>query len=95
MYNASFNDVLELLLWILFIYYGLKLFFKFFGASILRYILKKVGEKFEKNFHQASGEQQQTRNEKVGHTTIDKNPSRPQKKTNKDTGEYIDYEEID
>lgn len=94
MYSASFNDVLEVILWLVLIYYGIKFFFKFFGAAILRFILKRVGKKFEQQFTQNSTSPS-SHQQHVGETIIDKKPTKHQKNTNKEAGEYIDFEEID
>lgn len=92
MYEASIGDVLQVILFILLIYYGVKIFFRLFGPTILRYIMKKVGQKVEKKFNQTSGFTSEKRKE--GETTIEKKPTN-QKRVKKETGEYIDYEEID
>lgn len=92
MYEASFADVLQVILIIMLIYFAIKLFFRLFGRSIMRYIMKKIGQKVEKKFSEQQGFG--PGNRKEGETTIEKKPFR-RKKTNKETGEYIDYEEID
>lgn len=50
---------------------------------------KKAGEKFRQHFEQY----QQPKNQEEGEITLEKKPKR--KSSNKDVGEYIDYEEID
>lgn len=57
---------------------------------ILKYFLKKVGSKFQQQFHQ----QTSSRHKKEGEVVIEKEPKK-RRKTNKTAGEYIDYEEID
>ena len=91
MQEASLSEVLRVVLIILLIYFGLKLIIRWFGPLLLRYILKKVGKKFEQKFSQfdPSG---QAKNE--GDVSIDKKPKN-NRKSNKEVGEYIDYEEID
>jgi hypothetical protein len=52
--------------------------------------MKKMGKKFQDQFNQYK----QPTKEKEGKVSIDKNPGKG-RKSNKDVGEYIDYEEID
>jgi len=89
MQEASFTGVLKVILIILLVYYGLKILTRIFAPVLLRYVSKKAGEKFQQQFNQY---QHQT-NQDEGEVTIDKKPKR--KSSNKDVGEYIDYEEID
>ncbi len=92
MYEASFSEVIRVVLIILLIYFGLKLIIRWFGPLLLKYILRKVGKKFEQNFNQydPSGRKKK----KEGEVTIEKKPKN-NSKSNNDVGEYIDYEEID
>lgn len=89
MFEASFSDVVEVILIILLIYFGFKIFIRWFGPIILRYFLKKVGKQFEKKFGQFDQSQKKTErsplNKKTGKS----------RKSSKEVGEYIDYEEID
>ncbi|REE82217.1 hypothetical protein BX611_1763 [Lutibacter oceani] len=71
------------------IYYA----FKFFSRYIAPIFLKKVINNVEKKYK----EQQQNKYEetagKVGETVIAKKPVEP-KESNKDVGDYVDYEEV-
>ncbi len=89
MQEASLQGVLKVILIILLIYYGLKVLTRLFGPLLLRYVTKKAGEKFEQQFNRYQQSYQSTE----GDVTIEKKPK--QKSSNKDVGEYIDYEEID
>ncbi len=89
MQEASLQGVLKVILIILLIYYGLKVLTRLFGPLLLRYVTKKAGEKFQQQFSQYQQGQQSTQDE----VTIDKKPK--QNSSNKDVGEYIDFEEID
>jgi len=89
MHEASLIGVLKVILIILLIYYGLKILTRLFGPLLLKYVTKKAGEKFQQQFQQY----QNTDSEGGDEVTIDKKPK--QKSTNKDVGEYIDFEEID
>ena len=92
MYEASFSEVLRVVLIVLLIYFGFKIIIRWFGPLLLRYILRKVGKKFEEKFNQfdTSGRSKK----KEGDVTIEKKPKN-RKKSNNDVGEYVDYEEID
>lgn len=88
--------MLEFILILLLIYFGLKIFFRFFGAAIMRWMMKKMGEKIHRKFQQQYGFSEQENPQ--GNTSIHKKPVRRRKyrrsKAERDE-EYIDYEEID
>lgn len=88
--TASFESVLKTILIILLIYFGFKIFIKWFGPLILRYFLKKIGNKFQQQFNP----QAKTKKKKKGEVVIEKKP-KSDRKPDKSMGEYIDYEEID
>lgn len=94
MLEASLSGVLKTVLIVLLVYFGLKIIFRFFGPMLLRYFMKKMGRKFEQQFNQQFGNQRQQKNPKEGNVSIDKNPKN-KRRSNKNVGEYIDYEEID
>ncbi|MUP45542.1 DUF4834 family protein [Gramella sp. BOM4] len=94
MLEASFSGVLKTILIVLLVYFGLKIFFRFFGPMILKYFMKKMGKKFEQQFNQQFGGYQQQNQKQEGEVSIDKN-SGSKRRSNKKVGEYIDYEEID
>ncbi|SKB31219.1 protein of unknown function [Salegentibacter holothuriorum] len=91
MLEASFSDVLQTILIILLVYFGFKLLIKWFGPLILKYFLRKMGKRFEQQFRQ---QQEPASKNKEGKVSIDKKPKNG-RKSNKNVGEYIDYEEID
>jgi len=93
MLEASLSGVLKTVLIVLLVYFGLKIFFRFFGPLILKWFMKRMGRKFEKQFSQQFGGKQPSQ-EKKGKVSIDKKP-KGGKGSNKKVGEYIDYEEID
>lgn len=88
--TASFESILKTILIILLIYFGFKIFIKWFGPIILRYFLKKIGNKFQQQFDP----QAKTKTKKKGEVVIEKKP-KSGRKPDKSVGEYIDYEEID
>lgn len=70
--------------------------FNFIGRYIVPLFLRSVVKKAEKKFNQQQQQQrqqQQAEDVKIGETIIDKRPSN-QKESNKDVGDYVDYEEI-
>ena len=69
--------------------------FKFFSRYIVPIFLKKVIDNVEKKYKQQHQQQHQRQDEnvKVGETVIDKKPSGV-KESNKDVGDYVDYEEL-
>ncbi len=88
MQAASFTGVLNTILIIMLIYYGLK----FVGKYLMPFFLQKVMQNVEKKFNQQTGPNQDI--SKEGETIIDKKPI-ASKESNKDVGEYVDFEEVD
>jgi len=89
--TASFTGFLRTLLIILLVYYGIKFLARLFAPYMVRYMSKKMNEKFGGQFHQQN---QSEPKHKEGETIIDKMPKQDTS-SNKNVGEYIDYEEID
>lgn len=82
---------LRTILIILLIYYGIKILSRLFAPYLMRYMSKKMQERFGGQFQQ---QEQQQQNRREGETVIDKMPKR-QEASDKKVGEYVDYEEID
>jgi hypothetical protein len=87
--------MLEFILILLLVYFGLKIIFRFFGPAIMRWMMKKVGKKMERKFQQQYGFSEEKREE--GETFIHKKPRRRKKPepSKAKQEEYVDYEEID
>jgi hypothetical protein len=85
---ASATGIVRILLIILLVYYGVKIITRIFAPLLLKYVAKKASERFG-DFQKP----QQQATKKEGEVTIDKMPNT--KTSNKDVGEYVDYEEID
>ena len=81
--------LLRTILIILLIYYGFKILSRIFAPVLFKYAAKKAEERFGGAFNQ----QRQEPIKKEGEVTIDKMPEN--KSSNKNVGEYVDYEEID
>lgn len=88
METASFTGFVKTLLWILFIYYAIKIFFRLFGPVIVQQVVKKAGQSFQEQYQQ----QQQYQQEQQQSYTATKQDKPHEKKK---VGEYIDYEEIE
>ena len=91
--QASLTGLVRMILIILLIYYGVKILSRLFGPLLLKYIAKKAEQKFGAQFGQFQQRPQEKNAKKEGEVTIDKMPN--MKTSNKDVGEYVDYEEID
>ncbi len=89
---ASFVGFIRTILIIMLIWYGLKFLSRLFAPYLMRYVSKKAEQKFGQQFSQQQSRQQPQ--QKEGETTIDKTPKQ-NKASNKNVGEYVDYEEID
>ncbi|TVZ27787.1 uncharacterized protein DUF4834 [Gillisia sp. Hel_I_86] len=90
MHEASFESILKTVLIILLIYFGFKIFIKWFGPLILKWFLKRVGQKFQQQFNGSTAQKSQKKGKVEINSDIPKTS-----KSNKKVGEYIDFEEID
>lgn len=90
--NASATGILKTILIILLVYYGVKVITRIFAPLLLRYVAKKASQQFGST-HGEFKKRQQDSIRKDGEVTIDKMPNI--KSSNKNVGEYVDYEEID
>ncbi|MBN4085126.1 DUF4834 family protein [Flavobacteriaceae bacterium AH-315-B10] len=80
--------LLKTILIIVLVYYGFKILSRLFAPLLMRFVVKKAGQQF--NQHQ----RQQQPKQKEGEVSVDKIPKQ-NKTSNKDVGEYVDYEEIE
>jgi hypothetical protein len=93
--QASVTGFVRMILIILFIYYGIKILSRLFAPLLMKYVAKKAEQKFG-GYSDSFRNQQRPDQEppkKEGEVTIDKIPNA--KASNKDVGDYVDYEEID
>lgn len=84
--------VLQTILVLILVYYGIKLLSKWLAPKLFNYAMKKTQERFGQQFGQYQDFRKEPDN--TGKTTVSKKPfkkSNPSKKV----GEYIDFEEID
>ena len=92
MQYASLTGFIRTILIILLVWYGVKILSRVFAPVLMRYVAKKAQQKFGQQFNQHQKPPPTTKNE--GEISIDKIPNQ-NKTSNKDAGEYVDYEEID
>lgn len=85
---ASVPGFLRTILIILLIYYGIKVLSRLFAPFLMKFVAKKAEQRFGSQFNTKEEPQK-----KEGEVTIDKVPNT--KSSNKNVGDYIDYEEID
>ncbi|OIQ29110.1 MAG: DUF4834 domain-containing protein [Bacteroidetes bacterium MedPE-SWsnd-G2] len=96
MQTASATGLVKIILIILLVYYGVKILSRIFAPILVRYLANKAQQKFGSQFggqNPFQGQAQSKPKQKSGEVTIDKVP--PRESSNKNVGEYIDYEEID
>lgn len=86
------TSFLKTILILLLVYYGLKLIFSIAKPYLLRFLAKKVNQKFESSFGQNpfQGFQKESIND-----NFKENPKSSRPTSKKVVGEYIDFEEID
>ncbi|MDU8886179.1 DUF4834 family protein [Yeosuana sp. MJ-SS3] len=87
--EASAVGLVRTILIILLIYFGIKILSRLFAPILMKYVVKKAEKKFGTQFEGF----QKPKEQKEGEISIDKIPKT--KPSNKDVGEYVDYEEID
>ncbi|GAA4969676.1 DUF4834 family protein [Algibacter aquimarinus] len=78
---------------IVLVYYIFKVLSRIFAPFLVKYAAKKAEQRFGDQFGQYQKQKQKEPSKKVGEITIDKMPKT--KTSNKDVGDYVDYEEID
>ncbi|MEC3907993.1 DUF4834 family protein [Tamlana sp. 2201CG12-4] len=90
---ASATGLVKMILIILLVYFGIKILARLFTPFLVKYITKKTEQKFGQQFKGFQGRTRQDPIRKEGEVTIDKIPKT--KTSNKNVGDYVDYEEID
>ena len=89
---ASFIGFIKTIFILLLVYYGVKFLSRLFAPILMRFVAKKTEQSFGQKFDQHQNKQEPL--QKEGEVSIDKTPKQ-NKASNKDVGEYVDYEEID
>ncbi|WNH10207.1 DUF4834 family protein [Thalassobellus suaedae] len=85
--------LIRTILIIVVVYYVIKVLSRIFAPFMLKYAAKKAEERFGGQFGQYKNQRQQETSKKEGDITIDKMPNI--KTSNKDVGDYVDYEEVE
>lgn len=85
--------LLRTILIIALVYYGIKILSRIFAPFLIKYAAKKAEQRFGDQFGGFQGRSKQEVPKKEGEVTIDKIPKT--KTSNKEVGDYVDYEEID
>ncbi len=91
--HASVVGVIRTILIIMLIYFGVKILARLFAPFLLKFVAKKAEQRFGDQFGQFQRNRPQDKPKKEGEITIDKIPNT--KTSNKDVGDYVDYEEIE
>lgn len=89
LHEAGLINVLRTILWVLFFYYAFKFLARLFMPYIFNKAVNKMKEKAEQQY-----KNQYEPEVKEGETIIDKKPKN-NTISNKDVGEYVDYEEVE
>lgn len=92
---SSLSGFMEFILTFLLIYFALKLVMKYYGKAIMRFFLRQLGKRVEKKFRQNSNSYTAPSQPSQEPTIEHKAANQHKSKVNKDTGEYIEFEEID
>jgi hypothetical protein len=92
-YTLSVVGLARMLLWIIGIYFLIKILARIFAPFLIRFAAKKMEKRFGKQFG-GFDKKQQTEKQKEGETVIDKMPN-DNKPPHKNVGEYIDYEDVE
>jgi uncharacterized protein HemY len=90
MVEASVQGFLRTILILILVYYALK----WLGRILFPVLFQKAMKNFEEKARQQQDQTNSYENVKEGETVIDRRP-KPQRESNKNVGEYVDYEEID
>ncbi len=93
MQEASFSGFIKAIFYILAFYYIFKFLAKLFLPVIVKKVVEKAGENFQKQQQYAQGNawQKTSNNDEIIIDTANAKKSRETKKV----GDYVDYEEID
>ena len=96
---ASATGLVRTILIILLIYFGVKIASRLLAPFLIKYVAKKAEQRFggqfggSDSYRNNQNQKQDTKSKKEGEVSIDKMPNT--KSSNKDVGDYVDYEEID
>ncbi|WP_136481155.1 DUF4834 family protein [Cognatitamlana onchidii] len=90
---ASATGLVRMILIILLVYFGVKILARLFMPFLLKFVAKKAEQRFGEQFGGFQKHTHQQKERPEGEVSIDKIPKT--KSSNKDVGDYVDFEEID
>ena len=93
-YTLSISGLFKMVLYLLLFYFLAKILLRVFAPYLFKYAAKKAEQKFGQQFGGFQQNKTKQKQQKAGETIIDKMPEQ-NKTSNKNIGEYIDYEEVD
>jgi hypothetical protein len=93
MQTASFNGIIKTLFYMIAFYYIFRFLAKLFLPLLVKKVVQKAGENFQKQQQNAQDSSWKTTqsNDEVIYTT----PNSKKPRETKKVGDYVDYEEID
>ena len=93
MQEASFNGIIKTIFYILVFYYIFKFLARLFLPVIVKKVVQKAGENFQKQQQNTQGDswQKTPNNDEIIIDTANAKKSRETKKV----GDYVDYEELE
>jgi len=77
------------------VYYGLKFLAKLFAPYLRKFAVNKMQEKFKEQQQRQNGFNQDVKREPEGKTSVVNKPKSDKGINTDNSGDYIDYEEID
>lgn len=96
MQNASFSGFINTLFYIIVFYYVIKFLAKLFLPLLVKKVVQKAGDNFQRQYQQNQQNQSNTWQKKSNSDEIIIDTSNAKKaRQTKKVGEYVDYEEID
>jgi uncharacterized metal-binding protein len=91
MQQASFIGTIKVIFYIVVIFYVLKFLVRLFLPVLVKKVVEKAGQNFQKQY---TNQQQYTNQSNNSDVVVDASNAKKSRETKK-VGEYVDYEEID
>ncbi|MFH7014989.1 DUF4834 family protein [Flavobacterium sp. FlaQc-47] len=94
MQEASFTNLFKTIMWIIAFYYIFKFLAKIFLPVLVKKVVEKAGENFQRQQQYSQGTTWQNTRPNKDEIVIDTANAKKPRETKK-VGDYVDYEEID
>lgn len=94
MQEASFTNLFKTIMWIIAFYYIFKFLAKIFLPVLMKKVVEKAGENFQRQQQYSQGNTWQNTRSNKDEIVIDTANAKKPRETKK-VGDYVDYEEID